>query len=127
MSCTSTVQELASGYKLGKILNKLKLQPDFDQFDESGTPDAMINNFTRLQPTLKHLGIRFDGKKANALMCEEKGVAAQLVYDIRTVCPPRAFNVKDAVLLSLNSTLSPIRLEYLVTVIVLESATICLG
>lgn len=79
------MQELASGYKLGQILNKLNLQPDFDQFDASGTPNAMINNFTRMQPTLKHLGIRLDSRRANSLMCEEKGVAAQLIYDIRAV------------------------------------------
>ena len=79
------LQELASGYKLGKILSNLNLQPDFDQFDATGTPDAMINNFTRLQPTMKHLGIRMDARRANAIMCEQIGVAAQVIYDIRAV------------------------------------------
>lgn len=79
------LQELSSGYKLGLILSKLNLQPDFEQFDASGTPDALINNFTRLQPTMKHLGIRFDAPRATALMREDKGAAAQMIYDIRAV------------------------------------------
>lgn len=82
------MQGLASGYALGEILFKLGLQPDFDKFDSSGAPDAMINNFTRLHPTFKHLGIKLDSNVANALIREESGVAAQLLYNIRRVCPP---------------------------------------
>jgi hypothetical protein len=79
------LQELASGYKLGSVLSNLNLQPDFGEFDEQHSPDAMINNFTRVQPTLKSLGIKFDSKRANALMREQKGVASQLLYEIRAV------------------------------------------
>ena len=49
---------------------------------------AMINNFTRLQPTLKSLGIKFDTRRANALAREDKGVASQLLYEIRSVTSP---------------------------------------
>eukprot|EP00892_Ulva_mutabilis_P002598 jgi/Ulvmu1/12339/UM089_0023.1 len=92
----SLEEDLASGYNLGKILNKLNLQPDFDQFDESGTPDAMINNFTRLQPTLKHLGVRLDSRRANAIMCEEKGAAAQIIYDIRAAVKEHQGTLKSS-------------------------------
>jgi hypothetical protein len=79
------VQGLASGYALGEILSKLDLQPNFDKFDRSGTPDAMINNFTRLHPTFKHLGIKLESNVVNALIREERGVAAQLLYNIKRV------------------------------------------
>lgn len=31
-------------------------------FENSDLPDAMVNNFTRLQPVLTRLGIHFDGR-----------------------------------------------------------------
>ena len=74
---------MASGYLFGEILSKLSLQPDFPSFQSDGSPDAMINNFTRLHPTLKQLGVKFDSNVANALMREEKGTAAQLLYSIK--------------------------------------------
>lgn len=77
------MQELASGYVLGRIMAHLNMQPDFDKFDASGTPDARINNFTRLQDSLLKLGIRLDSRMANAIMTEEKGVAARLLYTIK--------------------------------------------
>lgn len=82
---TGRVQALASGYVLGELLSRLHLQPDFELFDASGTPDAMINNFTRLQPTLKSLGVRFNSNVANALIREDRGVALKVLYDIKRV------------------------------------------
>lgn len=76
-------QELASGYTLGRVMALLNMQPDFDKFDASGTPDARINNFTRLQASLSKLGIRLDSRAANSIMTEEKGVAARLLYTVK--------------------------------------------
>jgi hypothetical protein len=42
-------QDLASGYVLGEIFYRCQMQPDFDKFVDRTHPDAMINNFTRLQ------------------------------------------------------------------------------
>ena len=79
------MQALASGYALGELLHRLNLQPDFAKFDSTGTPDAMINNFTRLYPTFKHLGVKLDSNVANALIRQEKGVATRLLYAIKRV------------------------------------------
>lgn len=79
------LQEFSTGYKLGQVLAKLNLQPDFEMFQQQPTPEAMINNFTRLQPTLKSLGIKFDTRRANALVREDKGAASQLLNEIRSV------------------------------------------
>lgn len=43
------MQDFASGYTFGQLLYSFNLQPDFEHFDPKRTPDAMINNFTRLQ------------------------------------------------------------------------------
>ena len=69
---------------LGEVLHRCNLQPDFDMFEPSGLPDAMVNNFTRVQPVLTRLGISFDARMANAIMTEERGVAAKLVYSIKS-------------------------------------------
>ena len=82
---TSRTQGLATGYVLGELLSRLNLQPDFEHFDASGTPDAMINNYTRLQPTLRALGVKFSSNVANALIREDRGVALKVLYDIKRV------------------------------------------
>lgn len=33
----------------GQLFSKLNLQPDVEHFDPKRMPDAMINNYTRLQ------------------------------------------------------------------------------
>eukprot|EP00798_Chlamydomonas_sp_ICE-L_P002728 gene2728-12601_t len=76
-------QEFATGYVFGELLSRYNMLPDFDKFDPRGTPDAMINNYTRLQPSFKKLGIPFDTRTANSLMKEEPGVALRLLYSIK--------------------------------------------
>ena len=39
----------ASGFLFGEILARCNVQPDFAKFVNKNTPDARINNFTRLQ------------------------------------------------------------------------------
>jgi hypothetical protein len=43
------VQDFANGFLWGRLFSHFQLQPDFDKFDDKRTPDAMVNNFTRLQ------------------------------------------------------------------------------
>ena len=79
------MQDLSTGYNLGALLSKLGLQPDFDRFDASGTPDAAINNFTRLHPTLKRLGVKFTSQTVSALVRKDKGAALKVLYGIKRV------------------------------------------
>jgi CH-like domain in sperm protein len=90
------MQGMASGYALGELLAKLNLQPDFDRFDASGTPAAMINNFTRLHPTLKSLGVKFNSNTANALIRRDRGVALQLLYNIKRARSPAVIPQEEA-------------------------------
>ena len=39
----------ASGFLFGEVLARCNMQPDFAKFVNENTPDARINNFTRLQ------------------------------------------------------------------------------
>ncbi|EFJ52136.1 hypothetical protein VOLCADRAFT_103155 [Volvox carteri f. nagariensis] len=76
-------RDFASGYLFGQLLNKYNLQPDLDHFDPKRMPDSMINNYTRLQPTFKKLGVHLDTRVVNMLIREETGVAPRLLYSIK--------------------------------------------
>ena len=43
----------------------------------------MLNNFSRLQPTLSRLGIKLDSKRANGIMTQKRGAALRLLYDVK--------------------------------------------
>jgi hypothetical protein len=83
------LQDLSSGYLLGQLLHKLHLQPDFEKFDSSGAPDAIISNFTRLHPVLQELGVKFDARVAHAIIRQERGVATKVLYGIKRVRFPQ--------------------------------------
>ncbi|KAG2499886.1 hypothetical protein HYH03_002175 [Edaphochlamys debaryana] len=76
-------QDFASGFLFGQLFSKYNLQPDVERFDSRKMPDAMINNFTRLQPTFTKLGVHMDTRVANMLIREEAGVAPRLLYSIK--------------------------------------------
>lgn len=103
------LQDFASGFAFGQVMQTYGVQPDFERFEYKRTPDAMVNNYTRLQAStgecerrcpcryvsmLHHawlqpqasfqkLGIKFDSRTANALMREEPGVALRLLYSLK--------------------------------------------
>ena len=84
MKVLGTIEDhFSSGYAFGELLSKFNLQNDFKHFEDSDSPDAMINNFTRLQLTFSKLKIKLDSSSASAIMSAEKGVAAKFVYDIK--------------------------------------------
>mmetsp|Transcript_23743 Transcript_23743/g.58199 ORF Transcript_23743/g.58199 Transcript_23743/m.58199 type:complete len:773 (+) Transcript_23743:84-2402(+) len=76
-------ESFASGFLFGELLARCNLQPDFAKFVDKHTPDARINNFTRLQPTLSKLGVQLDTRTVTAIVREEKGIAARLVYMLK--------------------------------------------
>jgi hypothetical protein len=67
------------------VLARCNLQPDFAKFVDKNTPDARINNYTRLQPTLAKLGVPLDTRVVTSLVREERGVASRLVYRLKSV------------------------------------------
>ena len=50
-------EAFASGYGLGELLSRMAMQPDFHEFQDKTTPEAMVANFSRLQMTLQRMGI----------------------------------------------------------------------
>jgi hypothetical protein len=84
-SVGSFERDFASGFLFGEVLARCNLQGDFGKFVNKNTPDARINNFTRLQPTLWKLGVPLDARAVTSIVREEKGVAAKLLVHLKSV------------------------------------------
>ncbi|XP_037337699.2 sperm flagellar protein 2 [Pungitius pungitius] len=72
----------SNGYLIGEILHKYQLQNDFSMFVNKDNSISKQNNFTRVEPTLRLLGISFDTNTAQKLMQEKQGVATRLLYKL---------------------------------------------
>jgi len=44
---------------------------------------SKIDNFNKLQPTLKNLKVKFDSKVIDLIMKEERGVALRILYQLK--------------------------------------------
>ncbi|XP_049907303.1 sperm flagellar protein 2 isoform X2 [Epinephelus moara] len=75
-------KDFSSGYLIGEVLHKYQLQNDFSMFMKKDTSISRLNNFTRVEPTLRLLGISFDINTAQDLMQEKQGVAMRLLYQL---------------------------------------------
>ncbi|XP_054467241.1 sperm flagellar protein 2 [Anoplopoma fimbria] len=75
-------RDFSSGYLIGEVLHKYQLQSDFSMFMKKDTSISRLNNFTRVEPTLRLLGISFDINTAQELMQEKQGVATRLLYQL---------------------------------------------
>ncbi|XP_072242958.1 sperm flagellar protein 2-like [Leuresthes tenuis] len=75
-------KDFSNGYLIGEILHKYQMQDDFCLFLSKDTSISKVNNFTRLEPTLKLLGISFNINTAHDLMQKKLGVATQLLHQL---------------------------------------------
>lgn len=80
---TDVDADFASGYLLGELLFKLNQQHNFTDFMDSAIADAKIINFCLLEPTLRHLNVKFDARIATAIMNRERGAAANVLYQLK--------------------------------------------
>ncbi|XP_064357614.1 LOW QUALITY PROTEIN: sperm flagellar protein 2-like [Dromaius novaehollandiae] len=78
----SLSEEFSTGYLLGELLHKYKLQDDFNQFSQSRVANAKLNNFSRLEPTLQLLGVQFNENVAQDIMTGQHGAATKLLYQL---------------------------------------------
>ncbi|TMW60623.1 hypothetical protein Poli38472_000665 [Pythium oligandrum] len=80
---TDVEADFASGYLLGELLHRLNHQHNFSDFMNSPIADAKILNFCLLEPSLRHLNIKFDSKVATAIMNGKRDAAANVLYQIK--------------------------------------------
>ncbi|XP_008416454.1 sperm flagellar protein 2 isoform X1 [Poecilia reticulata] len=75
-------KDFSNGYLFGEILNKYQMQEDFHMFLKSDSSNAKTNNFSRLEPSFKLLGVSFNKSTIQDLMKEKRGVATNLLYQL---------------------------------------------
>ena len=73
----------STGYLIGELLNKHNQQSNLGSFQRKDTPDAKINNFCLLEPTIRRLNIKFDSKVAFAIMQGDTGQTSKLLYQLK--------------------------------------------
>ena len=75
--------DFSNGYLVGEILHRFNQQKNFHKFINKSTADAKINNWCLLSPTINALAVKFDSKCAYSIMCQQKGFASKLLYQIK--------------------------------------------
>lgn len=76
-------KDFANGFLFGELLQKYKQQDDFVSFENKNTYEAKHNNFKRLEPTFKALGIKFSAAQGKAMMDGERGASLRLLYQLK--------------------------------------------
>ncbi|XP_015227977.1 PREDICTED: sperm flagellar protein 2 [Cyprinodon variegatus] len=72
----------SDGYLFGEILHKYQMLEDFNMFLKKGTSIAKVNNFSRLRPSLKLLGVSYNINIAQDVMKEKLDVVTNLLYQL---------------------------------------------
>jgi len=75
--------QFASGFFFGALLHRHNQLPQHEKLRRRGTADAKIQNFCLLEPALSKLGVKFDANMAHAIMKEEPGAAAMVLYQLK--------------------------------------------
>lgn len=97
---TNFEEDFSNGYLFGELLYKFNQQPDFDMFVDRDNRNNRLNNFTRLVPPLKALGVKPDHTLIQRILDKEQGAAIQLLYQIKMTLertsPPIDVKLKQA-------------------------------
>lgn len=72
-----------NGFLYGEILAKYNQQTDFDQFVDKEAPLAALNNFQKLEPTMKKIGVQFNSRIVQDIMQANDKVVKTLLYEMK--------------------------------------------
>ena len=77
--------DFQNGFLLGELLSKYNQQSDFrSTFRDTLRTEDVTRNFAALAPTFHRLGIRFGPTRVGTLMRGTPGVAAHILYELKT-------------------------------------------
>lgn len=82
---TNFEDDFSSGYLFGELLWKFNQQADFEQFSKKDAISHKLQNFEKLEPTLRNLKIKFDSQMVDKIMKKERGHALRLLYQLKKV------------------------------------------
>jgi len=78
-------EDFSSGYLFGELLWKFNQQANFEEFSKKDAISHRLQNFEKLEPTLRNLNIKFDSKMVDKIMKRERGIALRLLYQLKMV------------------------------------------
>lgn len=107
------------GYLLGEILYRYNQQLDFDQFSNKGTPLAILNNFRRLEPSMRKVGIKYHSRLVTDIMEGKEEVIKTLLYEMKAALEGIVRNSR----ISLNPNLANTRNDKVFNVITYSRPT----
>ena len=83
----SIEQQFSSGYKFGKLLEKLGVEEEgCKKYVKSDAIDALIKNYCCLEQTLRQkLEVRLTSQQALDIINRQPGSAQKLLYEIKSV------------------------------------------
>jgi len=77
-------EDFKDGYLLGNILYKFNQQINFNEFSNTGHPNAKLNNFLLLEPTMRKIGVHFNSKVVSDIMTGKGSSVKNLLYEMKT-------------------------------------------
>lgn len=78
-------EDFKDGYLLGNILYKFNQQNNFNEFSNTGHPNAKLNNFLLLEPTMRKIGVHFNSKVVSDIMTGKGSTVKNLLYEMKTL------------------------------------------
>eukprot|EP01029_Cantina_marsupialis_P031022 TRINITY_DN8703_c0_g1_i2.p1 TRINITY_DN8703_c0_g1~~TRINITY_DN8703_c0_g1_i2.p1 ORF type:complete len:896 (+),score=278.40 TRINITY_DN8703_c0_g1_i2:111-2798(+) len=91
-NCFST-EIFTDGYYFGEILYKFNQQLDFKKFSHKGNAVAKIENFSRLAPTFRRMGIKFNATLCKRVMEEDSELIIRILYEIKAAIEKHCKNI----------------------------------
>ena len=86
-------KDFSNGYYFAEILNKYSILPSLSNFKKDSKEMYDIkNNFRLLKPVFEKMNIYLDEENQQLIINESLGVAAKLIYKIKTQISRRSIN-----------------------------------
>ncbi len=76
-------ESFRNGYLFGELLAKFNQQSDFNQFTDKESPLSCLNNFQRLEPTMKKIGVGFNSRIVQKIMEGDNKTIKALLYELK--------------------------------------------
>jgi hypothetical protein len=71
--------DFSNGYLFGELLFKFTQIDNFHLFRNKYDRSSVVNNWCKLEPVLKTLGVKFNTQMINSIIKKDKGISLRLL------------------------------------------------
>lgn len=76
-------ESFRNGYLFGELLSKFNQQNDFHTFIDKESPLSCLNNFQKLEPTMKKINVNFNSRIVQKIMDGDEKMIKSLLYELK--------------------------------------------